>query len=62
MHWISGWPDIRPDNPALFDIRYGIKPNIWPDIRQKKYAMNPFSSALSKMFILTAFTSFESNP
>jgi hypothetical protein len=22
MHWISGWPDIRPDNPAFFDIRY----------------------------------------
>jgi hypothetical protein len=22
MHRISGWPDIRPDNPAFFDIRY----------------------------------------
>ena len=21
MHQISGWPDIRPDNPAFFDIR-----------------------------------------
>jgi hypothetical protein len=22
MHRISGWPDIRPDNPDFFDIRY----------------------------------------
>jgi hypothetical protein len=22
MHRISGWPDIRPDNPAFFDIWY----------------------------------------
>jgi hypothetical protein len=22
MHRTSGWPDIRPDNPAFFDIRY----------------------------------------
>jgi hypothetical protein len=22
MHRISGRPDIRPDNPAFFDIRY----------------------------------------
>jgi hypothetical protein len=21
MHRTSGWPDIRPDNPAFFDIR-----------------------------------------
>jgi hypothetical protein len=38
MHRISGWPDIRPDNPAFFDIRYpaGYRIallDIWPDIR-----------------------------
>jgi hypothetical protein len=22
MYRISGWPDIRPDNPAFFDIQY----------------------------------------
>jgi hypothetical protein len=37
-HRISGWPDIRPDNPAFFDIRYpaGYQialPDIRPDIR-----------------------------
>jgi hypothetical protein len=38
MHQISGRPDIRPDNPAFFDIRYpaGYQialPDIRPDIR-----------------------------
>jgi hypothetical protein len=38
MNQISGWPDIRPDNPAFFDIRYPagcwIAPrDIRPDIR-----------------------------
>jgi hypothetical protein len=35
MHRISGWPDIRPDNPAFFDIRYpaGYLPDALPDIR-----------------------------
>jgi hypothetical protein len=34
---ISGWPDIRPDNPVFFDIRYPAgyqiaQPDIRPDI------------------------------
>jgi hypothetical protein len=38
MHRISGRPEIRPDNPAFFDIRYpaGYQialPEIRPDIR-----------------------------
>jgi hypothetical protein len=38
MHRISGRLDIRPDNPAFFDIRYpaGYQialPDIRPDIR-----------------------------
>jgi hypothetical protein len=34
MHRISGWPDIRPDNPAFFDIRYPAGYQIGqPDIR-----------------------------
>jgi hypothetical protein len=34
MHWISGRPDIRPDNPTFFDIRYPAGYQIaLPDIR-----------------------------
>jgi hypothetical protein len=38
MHRISGWPDIRLDNPAFFDTWYpaGYQialPDIRPDIR-----------------------------
>jgi hypothetical protein len=34
MHRISGWLDIRPDNPAFFDIRYPAGYQIaLPDIR-----------------------------
>jgi hypothetical protein len=34
MHRISGWPDIRPDDPAFFDIRYPAGYQIaLPDIR-----------------------------
>jgi hypothetical protein len=38
MHRISGWPDIRPDYPAFFYIRYPVgyqigQPDIRPDIR-----------------------------
>jgi hypothetical protein len=34
MHRISGWPDIRPDNPAFFDIWYPAGYQIaLPDIR-----------------------------
>jgi hypothetical protein len=38
MHRISGRPDIRPDNPAFYDIRYLAgyqigQPEIRPDIR-----------------------------
>jgi hypothetical protein len=34
MHRISGQPDIRPDNPAFFDIRYPAGYQIvLPDIR-----------------------------
>jgi hypothetical protein len=34
MHRISGWPDIRPDNPVFFAIRYpaGCQMAL-PDIR-----------------------------
>jgi hypothetical protein len=39
MHRISGQPDIRPDNPAFFDIRYPAgyqiaQLDIRPDMRQ----------------------------
>jgi hypothetical protein len=34
MHRISGWPDIRPDNAAFFDILYPAGYQIaLPDIR-----------------------------
>jgi hypothetical protein len=34
MHRISGQPEIRPDNPAFFDIRYPAGYQITvPDIR-----------------------------
>ena len=34
MHRISGWPNIRPDNPAFFYIRCPTGYRIWqPDIR-----------------------------
>jgi hypothetical protein len=38
MHRIFGRPDIRPDNPAFYDIRYPAEyrialPDIRPDIR-----------------------------
>jgi hypothetical protein len=38
VHQISSRPDIRPDNPAFFDIRYPaeyqiVMPDIRPDIR-----------------------------
>jgi hypothetical protein len=34
MHQISGWPDIRSDNPVFFDIRYPAGYRIeLPDIR-----------------------------
>jgi hypothetical protein len=38
MHRISGWQDIRPDNPAFFALRYPAgyqigQPDIRPDIR-----------------------------
>jgi hypothetical protein len=33
MHRISGRPDIQPDNPAFFDIRYPAGYQALPDIR-----------------------------
>jgi hypothetical protein len=46
MHRISGWPDIRPDNPAFFDIRYPAGNQIaLPDIRPAGYPAKTVSGA-----------------
>ena len=50
MHRISGWPVIRPDNPAFFDFRYPAgyrirqsdirspkKPDIRPNMQLRNY-------------------------
>jgi hypothetical protein len=40
MHRISGWPDIRPDNPAFFEIRYPAGYQIaLPDIRYPAFGL-----------------------
>jgi hypothetical protein len=32
MHWISGWPDIWPDNPSFFKDSVSDR-ILWLDIR-----------------------------
>jgi hypothetical protein len=52
MHQISGWMDIRPDNPAFFYIQYPAGYQIaLPDIQYGRITGYPANDKLIQKFI-----------